>query len=128
MPWPVDWEARFSGEGCGLCAEGRPENPPRGPRIFEGVYSDAYLRSSGVQRGWAVVIWRGRHVVEPFGLSEEEAAGFWREVRLVGKAMQAHYRPLKMNHQFLGNRDRTSTRSSPPALRMTCFLAIRSRR
>ncbi len=44
-----------------------------------------------------------RHVTEPTDLSEEEAAGFWREVLLVSRAVEQVYSPLKMNLMMLGN-------------------------
>ena len=103
MGWTETWRSQLTPEGCHLCAEGRPEDPPRGPRIFAGLCSDAYLARVGVQRGWATVIWRGRHVVEPTELTHEEAPAFFGEVLQVMRAMKAHYKPLKTNLQMLGN-------------------------
>lgn len=103
MGWTQSWRSQLASEGCRLCAEGRPEDPRRGPRIFAGHCSDAYLSRAGVQRGWATVIWRGRHVVEPTELASDEAAAFFAEVLQVLRAMQIHYAPLKTNLQMLGN-------------------------
>jgi hypothetical protein len=33
-----------------------------------------------VQRGYTLVIWRGRHVAEPTELTDSEAQGYWLEV------------------------------------------------
>lgn len=102
--WPSDYGEQQSGVACSLCAEGRPEEPEGRIRFFSSQWSDGYLHLSGVQRGYAAVIWRGRHVVEPTELSEKEATAFWFDLLQVGRAMQVVYRPLKMNYQLLGNR------------------------
>jgi diadenosine tetraphosphate (Ap4A) HIT family hydrolase len=86
-----------------MCAEGRPDETPWGDRIFAGEASDAYLQRADVQRGYTVVIWRGRHVAEPTELTDDEAARYWREVLLVGRALEAHLAPVKLNYEFLGN-------------------------
>jgi diadenosine tetraphosphate (Ap4A) HIT family hydrolase len=86
-----------------MCEHGRPESDAFGVRIHEGRFSDSYLQRSDVQRGYTVVIWRGRHVSEPTELSESEAAGYWAEVLTVARALIAVYQPLKMNYETLGN-------------------------
>ena len=48
-----------------MCAQGRPEETEFGARFFAGEVSDAYLQKENLQRGYTVVIWRGRHVAEP---------------------------------------------------------------
>ena len=102
--WPLDYREQMSGAACSLCAEGRPEEKEGRIRFFSSEWSDGYLHLRGVQRGYAAVIWRGRHVVDPTELSETEAVAFWFDVLRVGRAMQVVYRPLKMNYQLLGNR------------------------
>lgn len=102
--WPLGYQEQLSGAACSLCAEGRPEEIEGRIRFFSSKWSDGYLHLRGVQRGYAVVIWRGRHVVEPTELSEEEATAFWFDLLRVGRVMQVVYRPLKMNYQLLGNR------------------------
>jgi len=57
-----------------MCGQGRPEETEYGVRILAGEVSDAYLQKAGVQRGYSIVIWRGRHVAEPTELDHEEAA------------------------------------------------------
>ena len=86
-----------------MCAQGRPEEDEYGARIFAGEVSDAYLQKAGVQRGYSVVIWRGRHVAEPTELTEQEASAYWLEVLRVGRALEAHLRPVKLNYDLLGN-------------------------
>jgi diadenosine tetraphosphate (Ap4A) HIT family hydrolase len=102
--WPLDYQEQMSGAACSLCTEGRPEETEGRIRFFSSEWSDGYLHMKGVQRGYAAVIWRGRHVVEPTDLSAVEASAFWFDVLRVGRAMQVVYRPLKMNYQLLGNR------------------------
>lgn len=102
--WPVDYQEQLSGLNCILCSEGRPEESGHRIRFYSSETADAYLHTHGVQRGYCVVIWRGRHVVEPTDLSDEEAAAFWSDMIRVSRAMQEVYRPLKMNYQLLGNR------------------------
>ena len=86
-----------------MCDQGRPEETPHGARIFAGEVSDAYLQREDVQRGYTVVIWRGRHVAEPTELSANEAAQYWLEVLEVGRRLERHLEPVKMNYDFLGN-------------------------
>jgi len=86
-----------------MCAEGRPEETRFGIRFYAGEVSDAYLQRSGIQRGYTIVIWRGRHVAEPTELDENEAEQYWRELLHVGRALEAHLRPVKLNYDLLGN-------------------------
>src|SRR6185437_16971840 len=54
-------------------------------------------------RGLSIVVWRGRHVVEPTELSDEEAAMYGREVILVGRALETTFSAVKLNYNVLGN-------------------------
>jgi diadenosine tetraphosphate (Ap4A) HIT family hydrolase len=104
---PVEWPPSFyelrRGEGCPMCAEGRPEETRFGARIFAGEVSDAYLQRADIQRGYTVVIWRGRHVAEPTELAEGEAAAYWLEALRVGRALEEYLEPVKLNYDVLGN-------------------------
>lgn len=86
-----------------MCEQGRPEETTYGVRVFQGKVSDAYLQRAGIQRGYSLSIWRGRHVVEPTELSEGEASAYWLEVLRVGWALETHLEPVKMNYDLLGN-------------------------
>jgi diadenosine tetraphosphate (Ap4A) HIT family hydrolase len=86
-----------------MCAQGRPDETPWGSRVFEGAVSDAYLQRADIQRGYTVVVWRGRHVAEPTELSADEAAAYWLEVLRVGRALEVELGPVKMNYDVLGN-------------------------
>jgi diadenosine tetraphosphate (Ap4A) HIT family hydrolase len=101
--WPGNWADLIKGVGCEMCQSDRPESDQYGVRVLEGRYSDAYLQRADVQRGYTVVIWRGRHITEPTELDAAEAAGYWAEVLAVARAMISVYRPLKMNYETLGN-------------------------
>jgi diadenosine tetraphosphate (Ap4A) HIT family hydrolase len=103
MEWPQSFYELRRGEGCPMCGEGRPEETQYGVRIFAGEVSDAYLQRAGIQRGYTVVVWRGRHVAEPTELSPEEAGRYGVEVLEVGRALERHFEPVKMNYEVLGN-------------------------
>jgi len=103
MEWPDQFYELRRGEGCPMCEQGRPDETDYGVRIFAGEASDAYLQKDGRQRGYTIVIWRGRHVAEPTELEPDEAAAYWRELLRVGRALEAHFEPVKMNYETLGN-------------------------
>ena len=86
-----------------MCEEGRPEVTPFGERIFAGEVSDAYLQRRDVQRGYTVIVWRGRHVAEPTELDQDEAVAYWLEVLRVGRAIESVLDPVKLNYDTLGN-------------------------
>ncbi|MDN3357700.1 HIT family protein [Actinomadura sp. DC4] len=101
--WPADWDRLTRGIGCGMCRSGRPESDEHGLRIYASECTDAYLQRAGVQRGYTIVIWRGRHVTEPTELDAAEARAYGNDVLTVARALLAHYEPLKMNYETLGN-------------------------
>lgn len=103
MRWPDAFHAWRAGDGCPSCAEGRPEETGAGPRFFAGATCDAYLVAADIQRGLSIVVFRGRHVVEPTELTDAEAAAYGREVLRVGRAIEAAFAPIKMNYNVLGN-------------------------
>ena len=103
MEWPEEFYALKRGEGCTMCEQGRPEETEYGARFFAGEVSDAYLQKVGIQRGYSVVVWRGRHVAEPTELDPSEAAAYWHELLRAGRAIEEHFQPVKMNYDLLGN-------------------------
>jgi diadenosine tetraphosphate (Ap4A) HIT family hydrolase len=86
-----------------MCAQGRPEETSYGARFFSGEVSDAYLQKENIQRGYSVVIWRGRHVAEPTELARDEAAQYCLEVLEAGRRIERYLQPVKMNYDVLGN-------------------------
>ena len=103
MEWPPEFHAQLDGSACLLCDQGRPEETAHGVRYFAGEVADAYLVRADIQRGLSVVVWRGRHVVEPVELSDAEAAAYGREVLHVARALIAVLEPVKLNYDVLGN-------------------------
>ena len=86
-----------------MCAQGRPDETEHGARFFAGEVADAYLQKVNIQRGYSVVIWRGRHVAEPTELSAEEAARYWQELLKAGRRIEQALQPVKLNYDILGN-------------------------
>lgn len=103
MEWPDAFYARRRGEGCAFCEQGRPDETRYGVRFFAGTVVDAYLQRAAIQRGYSVVVWRGRHVVEPTDLEPDEAAAYWEELLRVGRALIECLEPVKLNYNVLGN-------------------------
>lgn len=101
--WPSNWPDRISGHTCEMCQSKRLDEDEYGVRIFSTDHVDAVLQRAAIQRGYTLVIWRGRHVVEPFELTESEASSYWKSVLIVAKALAAFYQPIKMNYETLGN-------------------------
>ena len=85
-----------------MCEQGRPEETEYGARFFAGEVADAYLQKENVQRGYSVVVWRGRHVAEPTELTRDEAAQYWLEVLEAGRRLD-RLEPVKLNYEVLGN-------------------------
>jgi diadenosine tetraphosphate (Ap4A) HIT family hydrolase len=103
MKWPPSFYEMRDGVGCPMCTDARPDETPHGARFFLGEVTDAHLRRADIQRGLSIVMWRGRHVVEPTELGPDEAATFWRELLEVGRAIEATFEPVKLNYNLLGN-------------------------
>ena len=92
------------GDGCAMCAQGRPEEDDFGIRVYRSDTADAYLQKADVgQRGYCIVVWRGPHVAEVTQLSNSEAGRYWDDVMRVARAVEAHYTPAKLNLMTLGN-------------------------
>ena len=103
MEWPPEFYAQLEGTACPLCEQGRPDETSHGVRYFAGEAADAYLVRADIQRGLSMVVFRGRHVVEPTDLTDAEAAAYGREVLHVARALFAVFGPVKLNYDVLGN-------------------------
>ncbi len=101
--WPVNWSELICGVGCEMCESDRPDSDEYGVRIRATKNTDAILQRANIQRGYTLVIWRGRHVTEPTELTDEEASEYWLDVLTVARALIQHFQPLKMNYETLGN-------------------------
>ena len=86
-----------------MCAGLGAAESPHGLRVFDGTWAEANLSRRPMRPGYTVVVWKGRHVAEPWELTRAEATGFWSEVALVARAVEEEYRPVKMNWLSLGN-------------------------
>jgi diadenosine tetraphosphate (Ap4A) HIT family hydrolase len=103
VEWPQSFYDLKRGEDCPMCAQGRPDETEYGARFFAGDVADAYLQKAKIQRGYSIVIWRGRHVAEPTELSEDEAVKYWRELLEAGRRIEERLQPVKLNYDILGN-------------------------
>jgi diadenosine tetraphosphate (Ap4A) HIT family hydrolase len=101
MEWPRSFYELKRGEGCPMCSQGRPAETGYGVRFFSGEVADAYLQKDDIQRGYSVVIWRGRHVAEPTELSADEASQYWLELLEVGRKLE-RLEPVKLIYDILG--------------------------
>lgn len=101
--WPENWEALRSGVGCRICEQGRVEEDEWGVRFLIGEISDAYLMRRPPQPGYAVVTFRGRHVSDPTGLTADEVAAWWADIRVATEAINVVYKPCHINYEILGN-------------------------
>lgn len=68
-----------------------------------GEVSQSYLWRSGHVRGYSITIVTARNVAEPAELTCDEAAAFWHDALALGRALEAHHQPLKVNYLLLGN-------------------------
>jgi diadenosine tetraphosphate (Ap4A) HIT family hydrolase len=103
MDWPQSFYELRRGEGCPMCEQGRPDETEYGARFLAGDVADAYLQKADIQRGYSVVVWRGRHVAEPTELSPEEATRYWLEVLEAARLIEGRFEPVKLNYQLFGN-------------------------
>ena len=103
MKWPESFYELKEGRGCPMCEQGRPDETAYGIRFFTGAVADAYLQRANVQRGYSIVVWRGRHAAEPTELSPTEASAYWLEVVHVARALETYLQPVKTNYNVLGN-------------------------
>ncbi len=103
VAWPKEFYELKRGHGCPMCEQGRPDETEYGARFLAGDVSDAYLQKANIQRGYSIVIWRGRHVAEPTELSLDEASRYWLEVLEAGQRIERNLQPVKLNYDLLGN-------------------------
>jgi diadenosine tetraphosphate (Ap4A) HIT family hydrolase len=101
--WPEDYADRIAGKGCWLCsAVGKGDNIRRWS-VKVGQVAELYLERRTVLPGMSVVIWNQGHVCEPTELDDEQVKQYHLEVVQAARAVQAIYKPLKLNLVTLGN-------------------------
>jgi diadenosine tetraphosphate (Ap4A) HIT family hydrolase len=101
--WPADWNDRLRGKDCPLCAALGRGDSAVSVAVAQLAFSEVFLERRSRLPGYCVVVWRDGHVAEPTELSEDAAAGYWRDVVRVGRAVEHHFSPVKMNYMTLGN-------------------------
>jgi len=101
--WPADWEERKGGKGCPLCRALNKGDNEVWVHVANGRLSEVHLERRSPVPGYCIVAWAQGHVCEPAELEDRDAEGYWREVLLVGRAIDKIFRPLKLNYMTLGN-------------------------
>lgn len=91
------WTELCSGEACPICLRGRPMDV-----VLELPFSFVTASNHGPMRGCCCVVLK-RHAVELHELSEEEAAGFTRDVQRAARAVQELTHAVKLNYEIHGN-------------------------
>jgi diadenosine tetraphosphate (Ap4A) HIT family hydrolase len=91
-------------DGCRWCGDRRDETD-YGLRVWSGRVTDTYFARRSFVRGYAIVVWRGRHISEPIDLSPVESDLYHREVLTVARAIRDCFRPSRLNYLTLGNRE-----------------------
>jgi diadenosine tetraphosphate (Ap4A) HIT family hydrolase len=101
--WPEDWDARKAGTGCPLCASLRDGDNDHTVAVAELDWAEVRLERRSRLPGYCIAVWRHRHVAEPTELAADEADGYWRDVTALARAIEAEFRPVKVNLLTLGN-------------------------
>src|SRR5688500_13955587 len=86
-----------------MCGNAGERDTGFGIRFFRGRVANAFLQRAAIQQGYTIVVWAGRHVVEPTELTPDEAGAYWADVLTAARAIEQHFQPVKMNYETLGN-------------------------
>jgi diadenosine tetraphosphate (Ap4A) HIT family hydrolase len=101
--WPADWDARKAGADCPMCAAPGGRDDEHALAVATLPWTHVGLHRRSLLPGYCVVAWRHGHVADPTELDEEAAAGYFRDVLAVGRAIEAELHPVKLNLMTLGN-------------------------
>ena len=71
--------------------------------VSTGEVAEVHLERRSRLSGYCIVVWRHGHVAEPGDLDPLQAARYWAEVLAAGRAVQARFKPVKLNYMTLGN-------------------------
>jgi diadenosine tetraphosphate (Ap4A) HIT family hydrolase len=71
--------------------------------VTELPFSEVRLERRSLLPGYCIVVWKFGHVAEPTELDDDAAAGYWRDVLSVTRAVEAEFVPIKINLLTLGN-------------------------
>ena len=98
----VAWARARSGQDCALCADVHLAVNRFSYLVAELERSYVRLPRNQFHPGYTLVALK-RHANELFELEPAELAGFWAEVAAVARAVDALYRPAKINYGVFGN-------------------------
>ena len=101
--WPEDWAERKAGRDCPMCASLGLGDNDHTVTIAELAHAEVRLERRSKLPGYCIVVWRHRHVAEPYELPAVEATGYWSDVTTVARVLEGLYRPAKVNLFTLGN-------------------------
>jgi len=101
--WPIDWDERKAGANCPMCATLGRDDDDNAPLVATLRSTEVRLERRSTLPGYCVVIWRRGHVAEPTELGAEGASEYWTDLLAVCSAIEAEFRPVKMNLLTLGN-------------------------
>lgn len=101
--WPEDWDERKAGKDCPICRQIGGGDNDHWVWVHTGAFTETYLERRSRLPGYCLVVWKHGHVAEPTELGSEAAAGFWRELLAVGRAVETRFDPVKLNYSILGN-------------------------
>lgn len=94
---PSKWEEHKRRESCAICARGEPLDV-----LAEFPESWVTAGEEAPLPGYACVVSK-HHVVEPFHLSSDDSAAFWKDAMLAAQALDRLFDPAKMNYEIHGN-------------------------
>jgi diadenosine tetraphosphate (Ap4A) HIT family hydrolase len=100
--WPADWGQRMAGVGCSMCATLGGGDNEYVVAVDQLPFTEVGLERRSKLPGYCIVIWRHGHVAEPVDLSAADAAGYWKDVLDVARAVRDEFQPVKLNFLTLG--------------------------
>ncbi len=105
-PWDPSesWDALVAGEGCPLCAVVAAAEAEDEEGYLVATLPSGLLRLMKNQfaRGYCVLVCR-THAKEPHDLKAGLQTAFFADLVRCAKAVEAVYRPVKINYLMLGN-------------------------
>jgi diadenosine tetraphosphate (Ap4A) HIT family hydrolase len=104
MAWtdPVAWTRMLAGSECEMCADIHLEVNAFSFLVAEMRQSYFRFARNQYRRGYSIVSLK-RHANELFELSDDELAGYWRDVADAAAAIQRVFAAVKINYAILGN-------------------------
>lgn len=86
-----------------MCGNQGQEDNGYGARFLQGEYADVFLQRLDLCPGYSIAIWKHGHVAELTELTPSGLQGFTEETIRASRAIEATFRPAKMNFETLGN-------------------------